>query len=62
MQTYPQAHALYVVSIRQTRVLPPTSFRLSYYSDNLNYPSNTIIQAMFRYDWQQDLLIKTTRI
>jgi len=34
-----------VISVRQTRSLPPASFRLSYYSDNLNYPSKIIIRV-----------------
>jgi len=35
MQTYPQAYALYVVRVPQTRVLPPTSFRFHLAMDTL---------------------------
>ena len=37
-------YALYAVSVRRCRILPTTSFRLSYYSDNPNYPSETVIR------------------
>jgi len=55
-------YALYIVSVRRCKTLPSASFRLSYYSDNLNYPSKMIIRVMFKYDCQQTFLIKNTRI
>ena len=37
MQSHPQSYALYEVSVRQTRCLPPASFRFQLAMDTLAF-------------------------
>ncbi|MBD9200694.1 MAG: hypothetical protein EGQ32_02895 [Prevotella sp.] len=47
MQSYPRSYALYEVSVRQVRCLPPVSFRLQLTMDTLAF--GYVISAIRAY-------------